>query len=83
MDTLILTIGQTEFSGLYVSDFVGNDKPRKINPIPGDGYEITLISSKCYHKLLLSGDNNFWKCYDKYQFSQLPETRYFYCKNII
>ena len=72
---------QTEIAGLYVSSNVLNDKLNKINAILGDGSEITIISSECYHKLLLSGDNNFWECYDKQQFSPLQGTRYFYRKN--
>ena len=74
---------QTEISGLYVRDNIGNDKLMKINPILGEGFEITLVSNECYHKQLLSSDNNFWECYDKQLFSPLPGTRYFYRKGII
>ena len=72
---------QTEISGLYVRDNIGWDKLIKINLILGEGFEITPISSECYHKLLLSGDKNFWECYDKQLFSPLPGTRYFYRKS--
>lgn len=72
---------QTEIAGLYVSSNVLADKLNKINAILGHGSEITIISSECYHKLLLSGDNIFWECYDKHQFSPLQGTRYFYRKN--
>ena len=72
---------QTEISGLYVRDNIWFDRLLKINPILGEGFEITPISSECYHKLLLNGDNNFWECYDKQLFSPLPGTRYFYRKS--
>ncbi|MBR5813909.1 MAG: hypothetical protein IKY37_05605 [Bacteroidaceae bacterium] len=74
---------QTEIAGLYVRDNILNDKLRKINLILGEGFEITLVSNECYHKLLLNGDNNFLECYDKQLFSPLPGTRYFYRKSMI
>ena len=57
------------------------DKLRKINSILGDGFGITLISEKCYHELVMSGDDSLWECYDKHLFEPLQGTRYYYRKN--
>jgi hypothetical protein len=38
------------------------------------------MNDKCYHDLLLSGDDNLWECYEKRLFVSLPGTKYFYRK---
>lgn len=72
---------KTDFADLYIRGEVYQDKLRKINSILGDGFGITLISEKCYHELVMSGDDSLWECYDKHLFEPLQGTRYYYRKN--
>ena len=38
------------------------------------------MNDKCYHDLLLSGDDNLWECYGKRLFVSRLGTKYFYRK---
>ena len=70
----------TDFADLFIRNEIPQDKLVIINNILGDGFAIKPISDKCYHDLLLSGDDNLWECYEKRLFVSLPGTKYFYRK---
>ncbi len=73
----------TAFPDLFVREDIWADKIFKLNEILGDGFEIGPITSECYHKLLMSGDECFWESYEKRLFKQLPGTNYWYRKGAI
>ena len=69
---------QTSFAGLYIRDGIDQDKISMINDILANGFEIKSISDRCYHELLMSGDDSLWESYDKKLYHRVGDSNFFY-----